>query len=69
MICSRVSGPCEETKAAIASMLEEQYFVPVLRSEDNSIQPKVGEAFSITNPLVCVFEIQLTNYIYRQLNY
>ncbi|KAK6637365.1 hypothetical protein RUM44_007781 [Polyplax serrata] len=51
IICSRVREPCEEAKAAIASMMEEQYFVPVLRSEDNSMQPKVGEAFSFNNPL------------------
>lgn len=33
--------------------MEEQYYIPVLRYKDNTLQPRVGEIFSPLKPLVC----------------
>ncbi|KAL0273358.1 UNVERIFIED_CONTAM: hypothetical protein PYX00_006045 [Menopon gallinae] len=51
IICARVNNPSEAVKDAIANMLEEQYYIPVLRDEDNILQPRVGETFSPLKPL------------------
>lgn len=51
MVCYRISSPDPNLKREIVGLLEERYYVPVLRSEDNSIQPVVGSPFSPTKPL------------------
>lgn len=53
IICTRACQDDTELKRQIRLLLEDQYYVPVLRSDDNSLQPVIGEPFSPTNPLVC----------------
>lgn len=52
IICSRMNNAHASLKEEIAGYLEEQFFVPVLRSEDDCIPPTVGQPFSPTSPLV-----------------
>lgn len=54
IICDRLTNADASLKEEIANYLEEQFYVPVLRSEDNSIQPVVGQPFSHSSPLVNV---------------
>ncbi|XP_076230807.1 ankyrin repeat and LEM domain-containing protein 2 isoform X1 [Calliopsis andreniformis] len=51
IICSRSHQENKELKQEIRFLLEEQYYVPVLRSDDNTLQPVIGEPFSPTRPL------------------
>ncbi|XP_043516766.1 ankyrin repeat and LEM domain-containing protein 2 isoform X1 [Frieseomelitta varia] len=51
IICSRTHQEDEALKKEIRLLLEDQYYVPVLRSDDNTLQPMIGEPFSPTNPL------------------
>ncbi|XP_069680457.1 ankyrin repeat and LEM domain-containing protein 2 homolog isoform X2 [Periplaneta americana] len=52
VICSRVSTPDAGLKRELSNLLDERFYVPVLRSEDNSMQPTIGEPFSPACPLV-----------------
>lgn len=53
IICDRCDTPVPiESKRKIARLLEDNYYVPVLRSEDNCIPPVIGEPFSPTSPPV-----------------
>lgn len=47
-----MAGADSNRKEEIATMLEEQFYVPVLRSPDHSIEPVVGQPFSPSSPLV-----------------
>ncbi|XP_046747799.1 ankyrin repeat and LEM domain-containing protein 2 homolog isoform X2 [Diprion similis] len=51
IICSRKCQEDEILKREILSLLDELYYVPVIRSEDNTTQPLIGELFSPTSPL------------------
>lgn len=53
IICTRTCQEDEGLKKEIRFLLEDQYYVPVLRSDDNTLQPVIGEPFSPTNLLVC----------------
>lgn len=46
MICDRAVDTSPEDRKAIEDLLKERYFVPVLRSNDSSVQPSIGEAFT-----------------------
>ncbi|XP_033742871.1 ankyrin repeat and LEM domain-containing protein 2-like [Pecten maximus] len=46
VICSRCSNPDENLKDEIKELLEGQYYVPLVRSEDNTTQPVIGPPWS-----------------------
>lgn len=50
MICSRAPNSNATDVKTIKNLLDEQFYVPVLRSEDNSVPPTVGEPFSPSRP-------------------
>uniref|UniRef100_A0A1Q3EZQ9 ANKLE2 third alpha/beta domain-containing protein n=1 Tax=Culex tarsalis TaxID=7177 RepID=A0A1Q3EZQ9_CULTA len=52
IICARAK-PCNDTpeiRRAIADLLRERFYVPVLRAVDRSTPPVVGEPFTLANP-------------------
>ncbi|XP_029174873.1 ankyrin repeat and LEM domain-containing protein 2-like [Nylanderia fulva] len=51
IICSRKHQEDEELKCKIRLLLEDQFYVPVLRAEGNTCPPVIGEPFSPTSPL------------------
>lgn len=51
IICTRKCQENELLKKEIRMLLEEQFYVPVLRADDNTMQPVIGEPFSPTSPL------------------
>jgi hypothetical protein len=52
VIFSRVSSPEAGQRQELENLLDDRFYVPVLRSEDNSVQATVGEPFSPACPLV-----------------
>lgn len=51
--CSRAdSNISPNIRKKIEQLLADTYYVPVLRAEDNSLPPTIGEAFSPSRPLV-----------------
>lgn len=52
IICDRLEGPNKKLRERIEQLLEDTYYVPVLRAEDNSLPPKIGDPFSPVNPPV-----------------
>ncbi|KAJ8984579.1 hypothetical protein NQ317_006041 [Molorchus minor] len=53
IICERVDGAnLQILKKKIELLLQDSYYVPVLRAEDNSMPPTIGTPFSPTSPPV-----------------
>ncbi|XP_033216047.1 ankyrin repeat and LEM domain-containing protein 2 isoform X2 [Belonocnema kinseyi] len=50
LVCARKHGENEELKREIRGLLEDQFYVPVLRSDDSTLQPVIGEPFSPASP-------------------
>lgn len=48
--CSRAPENMVHNKQEILKLLDTQYFIPVLRSADNSLPPVIGEPFTNSNP-------------------
>ncbi|CAC5402979.1 ANKLE2 [Mytilus coruscus] len=46
VICARLKTPTQDQKAEIRDLLEGQFYVPLLRAEDNSTQPLIGQPWS-----------------------
>ncbi|XP_054262065.1 ankyrin repeat and LEM domain-containing protein 2 homolog [Macrosteles quadrilineatus] len=51
VVCSRMPDADPSLKEEILAMLEEQFYVPVLRSPDHSVEATVGKPFSPSSPL------------------
>uniref|UniRef100_A0A0C9RZM5 Ankle2_1 protein n=1 Tax=Fopius arisanus TaxID=64838 RepID=A0A0C9RZM5_9HYME len=49
-ICSRKGQDDQNLAKDIRMLFEDQYYVPVLRAEDNSLQPTIGMPFSPSSP-------------------
>lgn len=49
IICSRVPNSPPELKAQIEELLKERFFVPVMRSNDTTVSPMIGEPFTPNN--------------------
>ncbi|KAG5684775.1 hypothetical protein PVAND_013988 [Polypedilum vanderplanki] len=49
IVCERCKDASPELKKSIEELLNERFFVPVLRSIDGSIQPIIGEPFTTAN--------------------
>lgn len=54
MICERaeIDKDFAAVKRKIEILLQDSYYVPVLRAEDRSLPPVIGEPFSPTHPPV-----------------
>ncbi|XP_014475700.1 PREDICTED: ankyrin repeat and LEM domain-containing protein 2 isoform X2 [Dinoponera quadriceps] len=52
IICSRKCQEDEDLKREIRLLLEDQFYVPVLRTEDNTYQPTIGEPFSPSSTFI-----------------
>ncbi|KAF7997857.1 hypothetical protein HCN44_009255 [Aphidius gifuensis] len=50
IVCSRKGKDDETLVKDISLLLEDQYYVPVLRAEDNILQPRIGEPFLPISP-------------------
>lgn len=50
IVCSRKGKDDETLVKDISLLLEDQYYVPVLRAEDNILQPRIGEPFLPVSP-------------------
>lgn len=62
MICERaeIDKDFAGVKRKIEILLQDSYYVPVLRAEDRSLPPVIGEPFSPTHPPVSKFTNILT---------
>ncbi|KAL7030023.1 hypothetical protein ACKWTF_006483 [Chironomus riparius] len=49
IICARCSDSSPELKRSIEELLAERFFVPVLRSNDDTVQPIIGQPFTPAN--------------------
>lgn len=52
IVCLRAPTMAQEVKDRIAQLLEERFYVPVLRSSDCTVPPVIGEPFSTRSPLM-----------------
>lgn len=50
IICSRDSNVSQLVKEKIALLLEEHFYVPVLRSVNNTVPPTIGQPYTVNNP-------------------
>lgn len=49
MVCFRNDSASASTINSIKALLQERFYVPVMRSADNSAPPVIGEPFSPTH--------------------
>lgn len=52
IVCDRCPTASEQLKSDIAALLQNDYYVPVLRADDNSLPPVIGTPYSPKDPPV-----------------
>lgn len=59
----------EEYKNKFLTLLKDNFYVPVLRAEDNCSEPVIGDPFSPTSPPVSCFVLFRFLFVFKSKSY